>query len=182
MNYREQGKLEIGYQYTSYSEHGDYNITYWDRAAQDFQWQDDLYAPFFYRRQIHSLYAMLNDRIGPVAFDAGLRADNTLDELAISVAGADRDISRLELFPSLHASYEAPHGNTFSVGYSYRTNRPGVSGSSNPISPTRITTPSRSEIPTSGPSTFIPSRRDTGKARGKAAASRSPDSSGRERA
>lgn len=29
MNYREQGKLEIGYQYTSYSEHGDYNITYW---------------------------------------------------------------------------------------------------------------------------------------------------------
>lgn len=126
MNYREQGKLEIGYQYTSYSEHGDYNITYWDRAAQDFQWQDDLYAPFFYRRQIHSLYAMLNDRIGPVAFDAGLRADNTLDELAISVAGADRDISRLELFPSLHASYEAPHGNTFSVGYSYRTNRPGI--------------------------------------------------------
>lgn len=69
---------------------------------------------------------MLNDRIGPVAFDAGLRADNTLDELAISVAGADRDISRLELFPSLHASYEAPHGNTFSVGYSYRTNRPGI--------------------------------------------------------
>lgn len=29
LNYRPDGKLELGYQYTSYSEHGDYNITYW---------------------------------------------------------------------------------------------------------------------------------------------------------
>ena len=126
LNYRPDGKLELGYQYTSYSEHGDYNIKYWDRGMSDFVWQDDLHAPFFYRRQIHSGYLMLNDKFGPVEFDAGVRADRTIDELAIAVEGADRHITRMELFPSAHVAYTAPHDNILSLGYSYRTNRPGI--------------------------------------------------------
>ena len=126
VNYRPSGRIEAGYQYTSYSEHGEYNIKYWDRKMKDFVWQDNLHAPFFYRRQIHSLYAMLTDRMGKVEFDAGLRADHTIDELTISVAGADRYIRRLELFPSAHVSYDAGRGNVFTLGYSYRTNRPGI--------------------------------------------------------
>lgn len=126
LHYRPEGKLELGYQYTSYSEHGEYNIKYWDRSMADFVWQDDLRAPFFYRRQIHSGYLMLNDKLGPVEFDAGVRADRTIDELTIAVEGADRHIKRLELFPSAHVAYTAPHDNIFSLGYSYRTNRPGI--------------------------------------------------------
>lgn len=126
LHYRPEGKLELGYQYTSYSEHGEYNIKYWDRGMADFVWQDDLRAPFFYRRQIHSGYLMLNDKLGPVEFDAGVRADRTIDELTIAVEGADRHIKRLELFPSAHVAYTAPHDNIFSLGYSYRTNRPGI--------------------------------------------------------
>ncbi len=126
LHYRPEGKLELGYQYTSYSEHGEYNIKYWDRGMADFVWQDDLRAPFFYRRQIHSGYLMLNDKLGPVEFDAGVRADRTIDEMTIAVEGADRYIKRLELFPSAHVAYTAPHDNIFSLGYSYRTNRPGI--------------------------------------------------------
>ncbi len=126
LNYREQGSLEVGYQYTSYSEHGGYNIKYWDRGKLDFEWQDDLSAPFFYRRQIHSAYVMVSDEVGRVSFDAGLRADNTIDELTIDVEGADRYIKRLELFPSAHAAYDAGGGNVVSAAYSYRTNRPGI--------------------------------------------------------
>ena len=126
LNYSETGKAELGYQYTSYSEHGDYNIKYWDRAMKDFDWQEDLHAPFFYRRQIHSAYLMLTDKFGPVTIDAGVRADRTIDELTISVKDADRYIKRLELFPSTHLSYEAPGKNFFSFGYSYRINRPGI--------------------------------------------------------
>lgn len=126
LHYRPEGKLELGYQYTSYSEHGEYNIKYWDRGMADFVWQDDLRAPFFYRRQIHSGYAMITDKLGPVEFDAGVRADRTIDELTIAVEGADRHIKRLELFPSAHVAYTAPHDNIFSLGYSYRTNRPGI--------------------------------------------------------
>ncbi len=126
MNYRPSGKAEFGYQYTSYVEHGDYSITYWDRGAQQFEWQDDLYAPFFYRRQIHALYAMFNDRFGPLSVDAGVRAERTIDQLEIEVEGADRDNRYLEFFPSAHLSYEAPGRNIITLGYSYRTNRPGI--------------------------------------------------------
>lgn len=126
LNYRPEGRMELGYQYTSYSEHGEYNIKYWDRGMSDFVWQDDLRAPFFYRRQIHSGYLTLNDKFGPVQVEAGVRADRTIDELTIAVKDADRYIKRLELFPSAHVAYEAPNDNVFSAGYSYRTNRPGI--------------------------------------------------------
>lgn len=126
LNYRPEGKFEVGYQYTSYSEHGSYNIKYWDREMHDFEWQEDLRAPFFYRRQIHSAYAMLTDSFGPLSFDAGLRADHNIDHLDISVKGANRHIKRTELYPSAHLQYAAPGNNVFSLGYSYRINRPGI--------------------------------------------------------
>ena len=126
LNYRDGGKMELGYQYTTYSEHGDYKIRYWDRAAQEYEWQDDLYTPFYYRRQIHSAYLMFTDKFGPVSVDAGVRADNMIDELTIDFEGADRYVKRLELFPSAHFAYDAGNGNTISAGYSYRTNRAGV--------------------------------------------------------
>ena len=126
LNYREGGKAEVGYQYTSYSEHGDYNIKYWDRAQHDYVWQDDLYAPFFYRRQIHSAYLMLNDKFGPLSVEAGVRADHTIDQMDIEIEGMSRYIKRMELFPSAHLMYEAPGKNFISAGYSYRTNRPGI--------------------------------------------------------
>ncbi|MBR4994721.1 MAG: TonB-dependent receptor [Alistipes sp.] len=126
LNYREGGKMELGYQYTSYSEHGNYNIRYWNREVQDYEWQEDLYTPFYYRRQIHSAYVMFTDKFGPVTLDAGVRADNMHDVLTIDFEGADRDVKRLELFPSTHIAYDAGNGNTITAGYSYRTNRAGV--------------------------------------------------------
>lgn len=126
LNYREGGKAEVGYQYTSYSEHGDYNIKYWDRGKHDYVWQDDLHAPFFYRRQIHSAYLMLTDKFGPLSVEAGVRADHCIDLMDIEIEGMSRFIKRTELFPSAHLSYNAGRDNYISAGYSYRTNRPGI--------------------------------------------------------
>ena len=126
MNYRPLGKFEAGYQMTSYSEVGDYSIKYWDRDAEEFQWQDDLYAPFFYRRQIHSLFAMATDTFGPVDVNAGIRGDYTHDIMDITVKDASRNLKRYELFPSAHIAYHAPHDNTISLSYAFRTNRPGI--------------------------------------------------------
>ena len=123
--YRPTGTFEAGYQYVTYSEIGDYNIKYWDRPAQAFEWQDDLHAPFDYHRQIHSLYATASDHFGHLAVDAGLRMDRLRDKMTIAVAGADRDRRRVELYPSAHAAYDTPRG-TFGVAYARRTNRPGI--------------------------------------------------------
>ena len=123
--YRPTGTFEAGYQYVTYSEIGDYNIKYWDRPAQAFEWQDDLHAPFDYHRQVHSLYATASDHFGHLAMDAGLRMDRLRDKMTIAVAGADRDRRRVELYPSAHAAYNTPRG-TFGVAYARRTNRPGI--------------------------------------------------------
>lgn len=126
LHYRKSGKAEFGYQMTSYSEFGDYSIKYWDRGLQDFQWQDHLAAPFWYRRQLHSLYAMLTDKFGPVSVEAGVRGEHTNDKMHFEHTYTSRDIKRWNLFPSAHVSYEAPGRNIISAGYSYRVARPGI--------------------------------------------------------
>ena len=124
--YRPTGTLETGYQYTTYSEHGGYRIKYWNREAQDFEWQDDLATPFYYRRQVHSLYTMATGTAGRFSYDAGLRADRVIDQMDIEIVDASRHIRRFDLFPSAHAAYDAGGAGTFSAGLSYRTNRPGI--------------------------------------------------------
>ena len=126
INYRPTGKAEFGYQLTSYSEFGDYSIKYWNREVNDFQWQDHLAAPFWYRRQLHSLYAMATDKFGPLSVEAGVRGEMTDDRMHFEHTYTSRDIRRWNLFPSAHISYEAPGRNIFSAGYSYRVARPGI--------------------------------------------------------
>ena len=125
LHYRQTGTLELGYQYTTYSEHGDYRICYWDLPQQAFIWQDDLYAPFYYRRQTHSEYAQVNDRIGPLQFDAGLRIDHLLDDMDLPTI-TSRHKRYTELYPSAHLAYTTDKAGTFTLGYSRRTNRPGI--------------------------------------------------------
>ena len=125
LHYRQTGTLELGYQYTTYSEHGDYRICYWDLPQQDFVWQDDLYAPFYYRRQTHSEYAQVNDRFGPFQFDAGLRIDHVIDDMDLPTI-TSRHRRYTELYPSTHLAYTTDKAGTFTLGYSRRTNRPGI--------------------------------------------------------
>jgi len=125
LHYRQTGILEVGYQYTTYSEEGDYRICYWDLPRQEFVWQDDLYAPFYYRRQTHSEYAQVNDRIGPFQFDAGLRIDHVIDDMDLPTI-TSRHKRYTELYPSSHLAYTTNKAGTFTLGYSRRTNRPGI--------------------------------------------------------
>ena len=125
LHYRPQGILELGSQYTTYSEEGDYRICYWNLPTQQFVWQDDLYAPFYYRRQVISGYAQVNDRIGPLQFDAGLRVDHLIDDMDLPTI-TSRHKRYTELYPSAHLAYNTTKAGTFTLGYSRRTNRPGI--------------------------------------------------------
>lgn len=125
LHYRPQGILELGSQYTTYSEEGDYRICYWDLPTQQFIWQDDLYAPFYYRRQTISSYAQVNDRFGPLQFDAGLRVDHVIDDMDLPTI-TSRHKKYTELYPSAHLGYTTNKAGTFTLGYSRRTNRPGI--------------------------------------------------------
>ena len=125
-DYSATGRLEGGYQYVTYSEHGGYTFKAWDTAAQDFLWDESLDIPFYYRRQVHTLYAMASDHPGNWDFDAGVRGEEVIDRMDIEMAGASRFSRRFELFPSAHVGYRTPGAGTFTLGYSRRTNRPGI--------------------------------------------------------
>ena len=120
------GKLETGYQYTTYSEHGGYSFKYWDKTAGDFIWDESMRTPFYYRRQNHTLYAMVTEKIGKLDFDAGIRAERVIDEMTIEVKDASRYEKLWDFFPSAHIAYDASSAGIFSFGYSRRTNRPGI--------------------------------------------------------
>lgn len=126
LTYREGGQFEAGYQYTTYSEHGGYRIKYWDREAKEFDWQEDLATPFYYRRQVHSVYSMIREHVGRLSFDAGIRGDRVLDRMDIEIVDASRNIRRFNIFPSAHLLYDAGNTGSFRAGYSFRTNRPGI--------------------------------------------------------
>ena len=140
LHYRPGATLETGYQYTTYSEEGDYRMKTLSKSplkGEDnkspfkgdseglFVWQDDLYAPFYYRRQTHSAYAQANDAFGPLQFDAGLRVDHVKDDMDLPTI-TSRHKNYTELYPSAHLAYTTPSAGTFTLGYSRRTNRPGI--------------------------------------------------------
>lgn len=125
-SYSETGSFESGYQYTTYSEHGGYTFKAWDNGAKDFLWDDSLDIPFYYRRQVHTLYAMVSDHPGNWELNAGLRGEEVIDVMDIEMYGASRHRKRYELYPSAHAAYRTGKAGTFGFGYSRRTNRPGI--------------------------------------------------------
>ena len=67
----------------------------------------------------------MNDQIGPLLFDAGLRIDHLIDDMDLPTI-TSRHRKYTELYPSAHLSYVTPKAGTFTLGYSRRTNRPGI--------------------------------------------------------
>ncbi|MCF0167329.1 MAG: outer membrane beta-barrel protein, partial [Bacteroidales bacterium] len=120
------GKFETGYQMTYYTEIGGYRIRYWEPEAQDFEWQEDLAAPFYYRRQVHSLYAMCSGNEGSLSWDAGLRGDCVIDDVDVEVPDGELHQKIPNLFPSGHLRWAINSKSTITAGYSYRVNRPGI--------------------------------------------------------
>lgn len=124
--YSSTGKFEAGYEFYLCIEEGDYSIKFWDRDKQQYNWRDDLYNDYYYNRTMNSIYAQWTDSAGPFSFQAGLRADHRLDYLNITMKDCSRNIKKLELFPSAHVSYSTENHHVFTLGYSYRTNRPNI--------------------------------------------------------
>ena len=124
--YSPTGKLEAGYQYITYSEHGGFTFKAYDKNVHDFVWDETQNIPFYYRRQNHTIYGMVTDKIGKLDFDAGLRAERVIDEVTIGMEDASRYVKLWDFFPSAHIAYDASSAGIFSFGYSRRTNRPGI--------------------------------------------------------
>lgn len=124
--YSKSGRLESGYQYSSYLEDGDYKMEYWKPATQQFEYRDDIYNTFYFQRGINTVYLLVNQRLGLFELQAGVRGEHTHQVLESSKEWANRTENRFELFPSVHAGYHPNETMSFMAAYSRRTNRPDL--------------------------------------------------------
>ncbi len=122
--FRDNGKLEAGYQYYSYLEDGDYSMQFWDPDIKQFYWRDDIYNTFYFKRGLHSLYSILADSYKGFEYQAGVRAEHTHTVLRSSKNWANRTKNRMEFFPSVHLGYNFSGKTQVLASYSRRTTRP----------------------------------------------------------
>ena len=120
------GKLEAGYQYSSYLEDGKYEMEWWNPDTKSFYWRDDIDHTFYFQEGVNSIYAILSGAFKDFEAQAGLRGEHTHTELRTSVEGADRTKNRFEFFPSVHIGYTFSNADRLLFAYSYRTTRPNI--------------------------------------------------------
>ncbi len=120
----DKAKLEAGYQYYSYLEDGDYDMEWWNPSSEVFEKQPGAYNTFYFREEIHSIYAILSGTFNKLDAQIGLRGEHTHTQLLSSIANASRINKRFEVFPSLHLGYSLPREQKLLLSYSYRTTRP----------------------------------------------------------
>lgn len=121
-----KGKIELGYQFYSYVEDGDYGMKDYDPEQEDFIWRQEYYSIYRFERWINSLYGIISNQHGKFGYQAGIRTEHTHRVLESSEEWASHVQDRLELFPSVHTSYAFSEENQVRASYSRRTVRPAL--------------------------------------------------------
>ena len=121
---KDKGKLEAGYQYNSYLEDGDFAMEWWNPSSQAMEEREEDYNTFFFKEQLHSIYAVLSGGWRNLDLQIGIRGEQTGTRLDSSIPGKSRKDSRFEIFPSAHIGYSFKHDQKLLGAYSYRTTRP----------------------------------------------------------
>ena len=119
-----KGKLEAGYQYSSYLEDGDFSMEWLNTESGKFENQEDKFNTFHFREELNSVYALLSGGWKNLEAQVGVRGEHTNTRLISSIPGASISDKRFEVFPSVHAGYNFPHDQRVLFSYSYRTTRP----------------------------------------------------------
>ena len=119
----EKNKLEAGIQADLQKSHYlyDYRVKMGDSS-----WirNDSLSGTMDYRRDIMSAYTMWSGSLAGISWQAGIRAEQTLQEIGYSANGESNRYDYFDLFPSLHLSKDFGEAHQVSLSYSRRINRP----------------------------------------------------------
>ena len=120
----ESGKLEAGYQSTIRRETEDYLFENFDTESQAWINNPDYTSSMDFKRDIHAIYSTYSNKISRLEVMAGLRGEYTNREIKHIGAGQDYKLDRVDLFPSLHTSYDLMSDLQLMASYSRRINRP----------------------------------------------------------
>ncbi len=116
------GQFEVGYKSTFREINTQYDA--FEKVGGNWDIMDEFSNHFIYNENIHSVYAIVGNKVDRFSYQVGARAE--LSDVKTELRATDNvnDRSYFDLFPSAHVTYELKNDNSIQASYSRRLNRP----------------------------------------------------------
>lgn len=117
------GQWEAGYKSTFRKIDTKYNA---EEQGEAGNWESlpDFSNHFIYNEAIHSVYAIVGNKINRFSYQGGLRAELSDVKTELRITNDKNDRTYINLFPSAHITYDLKNENSLQASYSRRLNRP----------------------------------------------------------
>ena len=117
-------KYEIGYQGTYDASEDEFGTSNFDSLSNSYVEDPSFKRNSEFYRFIHAGYGILTGSRGKFGYQFGLRTEFTNRNVKIIGDPIEYPINRVDLFPTIHFSYELPKKDQFMASYSRRIQRP----------------------------------------------------------
>jgi outer membrane cobalamin receptor len=117
-------RYEVGYQGTFDKSLDDFGTSIYDSAQGVYTTIDSAFRTSSFERLIHAPYALVSGNVRKFGYQFGLRTEFTNREVLIVDDPRQYTIDRIDLFPTVHFSYELPKKHQLMASYSRRIQRP----------------------------------------------------------
>ena len=116
-------KFEAGGQYRSGKSQDLTELWRYDSVTGTIEFIDEFSNSTDYYRDIYALYALYGGYVGEFGYQLGLRSEY-MDRKIEMTGQVPFSINRIDLFPTLHVSYNFPKDNQIMASYTRRISRP----------------------------------------------------------
>jgi len=116
-------KLEIGYQARLEANTDETTYKEYDAVAASYVTYPQFAYNVEYDRLIQSAYAVYGGKAGNLGYQAGLRGEFTDREITLVDSSDSYVLSRSDVYPTVHFSYQLPGSRQLMASYSRRVNR-----------------------------------------------------------
>jgi len=118
------GKFESGIQSRIDRQTESYLFERYDTAVQKWFDNDQYSSSMDFKREIHSAYAIISNKLGRVEYMFGARGEYTNREIDHAKIDTPYTLKRFDFFPSAHFAYTLFDESQLMASYSRRINRP----------------------------------------------------------
>ncbi len=120
----EHTRVELGYQGSLHRSRTERTYALYDTLTGDFVDQAEYGYTLQFHRQNHALYGLLSHDTQSWGIQGGLRLETTHRQIQLVGEPDTFRLQRVDVFPSLHLSWQLPGQRQWMLGYSRRIRRP----------------------------------------------------------
>ncbi|MCP4704198.1 MAG: TonB-dependent receptor [candidate division Zixibacteria bacterium] len=121
---KEKQKLELGYQSRLRDSDDNSRPFEYNDITGEYEAIPEYNTAAKYKRNIHSLYALMNSESGDLGYQLGLRGEYTYRNIEINDGSQTFNIDRWDYFPTVHFSYRINENQQISTSYARKIKRP----------------------------------------------------------